>query len=44
MVFTVLGRIPAVGDKFDYAGMHVTVLDANERSVNRVRVVKEDGP
>jgi len=41
MVFTALGRIPSVGDEFDYAGLHVTVLDANERSVNRVRVVRE---
>ncbi len=41
LVFTALGRIPAVGDEFDYAGLHVTVLDANERSVNRVRVVRE---
>jgi putative hemolysin len=42
LVFTALGRIPVCGDEFDYAGLHVTVLDANERSVNRVRVVREE--
>ncbi len=41
LVFTALGRIPTAGDEFDYAGLHVTVLDASERSVNRVRVVRE---
>jgi CBS domain containing-hemolysin-like protein len=40
LVFSVLGRIPAIGDEFDHAGLHITVLDANERSVNRVRVVR----
>jgi len=41
LVFTALGRIPTAGDEFDYAGLHVTVLDASERSVNRVRVLRE---
>jgi CBS domain containing-hemolysin-like protein len=40
LVFTVLGRIPDPGDQFDYAGLHFTVLDADERRVNRVRVVR----
>lgn len=38
LVFTALGRVPMVGDETDYAGLHFTVIDANERSVNRVRV------
>jgi CBS domain containing-hemolysin-like protein len=40
LVFTALGRIPSVGDEFEHNGLHFTVLDANERRVNRVRVVR----
>jgi putative hemolysin len=40
LVFTALGRVPAIGDETDFAGLHFIVLDANERSVNRVRVTR----
>ena len=43
LVFTVLGRIPSSGDDFSHFGLHFTVLDANERSVNRVKVVRSGG-
>jgi len=42
LVFSVLGRIPSAGDEFEHRGLHFTVLDANERRVNRVRVVRKD--
>lgn len=40
LVFTALGRVPSPGDEFDYADMHITVLEADERSVSRVKVVR----
>ncbi|MEN8148409.1 MAG: hemolysin family protein [Planctomycetota bacterium] len=40
LVFTALGRIPIVGDEFEQDGLVFTVLDADERRVNRVRVVR----
>jgi putative hemolysin len=33
-----LGRVPAVGEKFDVDGLHVEVLDAERRRINRVRM------
>jgi len=42
LVFSVLGRIPSPGDEFEHIGLLFTVLDANERRVNRVRVVRSD--
>jgi CBS domain containing-hemolysin-like protein len=42
LVFTALGRIPTAGDEFQHTGLHFTVLDANERRVNRVRVVRSE--
>jgi magnesium and cobalt exporter, CNNM family len=41
LVFTALGRVPVAGDEFDYAGLHIVVLAANERSVTRVKAVRE---
>jgi len=41
LVFTALGRIPSSGDEFDYEDLKITVLAANDRSVTRVRVVRE---
>jgi CBS domain containing-hemolysin-like protein len=41
LVFSALGRIPKAGDEFSHAGLHFTVLDADERSVNRVRVARD---
>jgi putative hemolysin len=33
-----LGRVPAVGEKFDIDGLAVEVLDAERRRVNKVRM------
>jgi CBS domain containing-hemolysin-like protein len=33
-----LGRVPVAGEKFDVDGLHVEVLDAERRRINRVRM------
>jgi CBS domain containing-hemolysin-like protein len=33
-----LGRVPAVGERFDMDGLTVEVLDAERRRINRVRI------
>ena len=39
-----LGRVPAVGERFDVdAGLSVEVLDAERRRVNKVRISKPEG-
>jgi CBS domain containing-hemolysin-like protein len=35
-----LGRVPAVGERFDIDGLTVEVLDAERRRINRVRISK----
>jgi CBS domain containing-hemolysin-like protein len=35
-----IGRVPAVGEKFDVDGLTVEVLDAERRRINRVRMFK----
>ncbi len=40
LVFAVLGRIPESGEEFEHQGLHFRVLSADERRVNRVKVVK----
>jgi putative hemolysin len=35
-----LGRVPAVGERFDVDGLSVEVLDAERRRVNKVRICK----
>src|SRR5438874_2814906 len=35
-----LGRVPAVGERFDIDGLAVEVLDAERRRINRVRILK----
>jgi CBS domain containing-hemolysin-like protein len=35
-----LGRVPAVGERFDVDGLSVEVLDAERRRVNKVRMCK----
>jgi CBS domain containing-hemolysin-like protein len=35
-----LGRVPAVGERFDIDGLSVEVLDAERRRINRVRMAK----
>jgi putative hemolysin len=37
-----IGRVPAVGERFDLDGLSVEVLDAERRRVNRVRIVKRE--
>ena len=35
-----LGRVPAVGERFDVDGLSVEVLDAERRRVNKVRIAR----
>ena len=35
-----IGRVPAVGERFDMDGLSVEVLDAERRRINKVRMVK----
>src|SRR5437667_7624647 len=35
-----IGRVPAVGERFDIDGLHVEVLDAERRRINKVRMSK----
>jgi putative hemolysin len=37
-----LGRVPAVGEKFEMDGLTVEVLDAERRRINKVRMCKQD--
>jgi putative hemolysin len=36
-----IGRVPAVGEKFELDGLAVEVLDAERRRINRVRIFKQ---
>ena len=35
-----LGRVPAVGERFDIDGLTVEVLDAERRRINKVRIAQ----
>ncbi len=37
-VFSQLGHIPVVGEAFDYANMRFTVIDAEKRKINMLRI------
>lgn len=37
-VFSTLGRIPEAGEELDYENVHIRVLDAEERKINRLRL------
>jgi CBS domain containing-hemolysin-like protein len=39
-----LGRVPAVGERFDVDGLSVEVLDAERRRVNKVRICRLTAP
>ena len=39
-----IGRVPAVGEQFDVDGLHVEVLDAERRRINKVRISKHETP
>ena len=37
-----LGRVPAVGERFDVDGLNVEVLDAERRRINKVRIARRE--
>jgi putative hemolysin len=37
-----IGRVPAVGERFDIDGLIVEVLDAERRRINKVRIVRRE--
>jgi CBS domain containing-hemolysin-like protein len=37
-VFSTLGRIPDTGEELEYQNVHIVVLDAEERKINRLRI------
>ncbi len=40
MAFAHLGYVPRTGEEFEYDGLHVTVLEADDRRVQRVRIAR----
>ena len=45
LIFNFLGRVPSAGETFDYpTGMKITILEADPRSVKRVRVQRIELP
>ncbi len=42
-VFTTLGYIPKSGEALDYDGAHITVIEAEERKINRLRIQVRPG-
>ena len=38
LLFNMMGRVPAQGEHFDLNGIRFTVLEADERRINRVKV------
>jgi CBS domain containing-hemolysin-like protein len=39
-----IGRVPAVGEKFDIDGLTVEIVDAERRRINRVRICRKQKP
>jgi putative hemolysin len=39
-----LGRVPAVGERFEIDGLRVEVLDAERRRINKVRIIRQEVP
>jgi putative hemolysin len=39
-----LGRVPALGERFDIDGLTVEVLDAERRRINKVRICRKTSP
>ncbi len=39
-----IGRVPAVGERFDIDGLSVEVIDAERRRVNKVRISRHEVP
>ena len=40
LLFTMMGRVPEKGEQFDLNGVRFTILEADERRINRVKVTK----
>ena len=38
-----IGRVPAVGERFDIDGLTVEIVDAERRRINRVRIMRKAG-
>jgi len=43
-VMSHVGRVPAVGERFEIDGLLLEVLDAERRRINKVRIMKSDRP
>lgn len=43
-VLTRVGRVPAVGETFDFDGLHIEVLEAERRRIHKVRMRLAAGP
>ena len=43
-VFSTLGVIPAAGERFEYEGVEFTVVEAEERRINRIRITQPASP
>ena len=43
-VLTRVGRVPAVGERFELDGMAVEILEAERRRIHRVRFTRRNGP
>jgi len=43
-VFSTLGAIPAAGERFEYEGVEFTVMEAEERRINRIRITQPASP
>lgn len=41
LIFHLTGRIPLIGEEIESDRLHMTVLDAEERKINKVRIVKK---
>lgn len=43
-IFHLTGRIPRAGEEIDSDDLHMTVLDADERKIRRVRIIRKTVP
>jgi magnesium and cobalt transporter len=41
-LLTQLGRVPAVGERFDVDGLHIEVLEVEGRRIHKVRLMRTD--
>lgn len=44
LIFHLTGKIPAIGDVVEGAGVRLTILDADERRIIKVRIARLNGP